>query len=128
MVVLILGDYTSPIFFWTNIELSLAVISACLPTLRPIWMYLKGTPVLSKASIGLKSYSRFGSNYYRRHRRLSNSFNDYENVNLTTESRVDTHIQAGRPDTTVRPERNVIAVEQDIYSNSDSRENRSGNL
>lgn len=30
-------DWTSPVFFWTNIELSLAVVSACLPTLRPIW-------------------------------------------------------------------------------------------
>ncbi len=91
-------------------------------------MYLKGTPVSSKASIGLKSYSGFGFNHYRRHRRLSDSFNDHENVNLTTESRVDTHIQAGTPDTVVRPEGNVIAVEQDIYSNSDSRENRSGNM
>ncbi|KAF1969965.1 hypothetical protein BU23DRAFT_557144 [Bimuria novae-zelandiae CBS 107.79] len=32
--------YTSPVFFWMNIELSLAVISGCLPTLRPIWTYL----------------------------------------------------------------------------------------
>ncbi|KAI1151046.1 hypothetical protein F4825DRAFT_477484 [Nemania diffusa] len=29
--------YTSPVFFWTNIELAVAVVSACLPTLRPIW-------------------------------------------------------------------------------------------
>lgn len=89
-------------------------------------MYLKGTPVASKASIGMKSYSGFGSNYYRRHRRLSDSFNDHENVNLTTESRVNTHIQAGKPDTTVRPEGNIIAVEQDIYSNSDPRETAQG--
>jgi hypothetical protein len=34
-------DYTSPVFFWTNIELSLAVISGCLPTLRPIWTHLR---------------------------------------------------------------------------------------
>ena len=33
------SDYTSPVIFWTNIELSLAVISGCLPTLRPIWTY-----------------------------------------------------------------------------------------
>ena len=32
-------DYTAPIFFWVNIELSLAVISACLPTLRPIYTH-----------------------------------------------------------------------------------------
>lgn len=31
--------YTAPVFFWTNIELSLGVVCACLPTLRPIWFY-----------------------------------------------------------------------------------------
>ncbi|KAF1942365.1 hypothetical protein EJ02DRAFT_176702 [Clathrospora elynae] len=30
---------TAPIFFWTNIELSLGVVCACLPTLRPIWLH-----------------------------------------------------------------------------------------
>ncbi|KAI1409256.1 hypothetical protein F5Y13DRAFT_182153 [Hypoxylon sp. FL1857] len=30
--------YTSPVFYWTNIELAMAVVSACLPTLRPIWI------------------------------------------------------------------------------------------
>ncbi|KAL4994485.1 hypothetical protein BDV10DRAFT_151106 [Aspergillus recurvatus] len=34
--------YTSPVFFWTNIEISLAVILACLPTLRPLWTVLSG--------------------------------------------------------------------------------------
>ncbi|KID93766.1 MFS transporter, FHS family, L-fucose permease, partial [Metarhizium majus ARSEF 297] len=28
--------YTSPVFYWTNIEMAVAVVSACLPTLRPI--------------------------------------------------------------------------------------------
>lgn len=31
--------YTAPVFFWTNIELSLGVVCACLPTLRPIWLF-----------------------------------------------------------------------------------------
>ncbi|KAI7909553.1 hypothetical protein M0657_011795 [Pyricularia oryzae] len=31
--------YTAPVFYWTNIELSMAVICACLPTLRPIWTH-----------------------------------------------------------------------------------------
>lgn len=31
--------YTAPVFFWTNIELSMAVVCACLPTLRPIWTH-----------------------------------------------------------------------------------------
>ncbi|KAH8203669.1 hypothetical protein TruAng_002199 [Truncatella angustata] len=32
--------YTSPIFFWANIELAVAIVSSCLPTLRPLWIYL----------------------------------------------------------------------------------------
>ncbi|EUC30226.1 hypothetical protein COCCADRAFT_104455 [Bipolaris zeicola 26-R-13] len=31
--------YTAPVFFWTNIELSLGLVCACLPTLRPIWFF-----------------------------------------------------------------------------------------
>ncbi|KID82699.1 MFS transporter, FHS family, L-fucose permease [Metarhizium guizhouense ARSEF 977] len=31
--------YTSPVFYWTNIEMAVAVVSACLPTLRPIWLH-----------------------------------------------------------------------------------------
>ncbi|KAK8105265.1 hypothetical protein PG999_008624 [Apiospora kogelbergensis] len=33
--------YTSPVFFWTNIEMAIAVMSACLPTLRPLWLHFK---------------------------------------------------------------------------------------
>ncbi|OTA80666.1 hypothetical protein M434DRAFT_17664 [Hypoxylon sp. CO27-5] len=32
--------YTSPVFFWANIELAIAVVSACLPTLKPVLVYL----------------------------------------------------------------------------------------
>ncbi|KAL6707888.1 hypothetical protein ACN47E_003562 [Coniothyrium glycines] len=31
--------YTAPVFFWTNIELSLGVVCACLPTIRPVWFF-----------------------------------------------------------------------------------------
>ncbi|KAH6695753.1 hypothetical protein F5X68DRAFT_272976 [Plectosphaerella plurivora] len=36
--------YTAPVFFWTNIEMSMAVVCACLPTLRPIWRHLFPKP------------------------------------------------------------------------------------
>ncbi|KAI3331729.1 hypothetical protein HD806DRAFT_478132 [Xylariaceae sp. AK1471] len=36
--------YTSPAFYWANIELAVSVVSACLPTLRPIWVYVLPTP------------------------------------------------------------------------------------
>ncbi|KAH7176184.1 hypothetical protein EDB81DRAFT_633774 [Dactylonectria macrodidyma] len=50
--------YTAPVFFWTNIELSLAVVCACLPTLRPIWKYFFHNPVTT----GNDSYEyRYGS-------------------------------------------------------------------
>ncbi|KAJ4305489.1 hypothetical protein N0V90_001020 [Kalmusia sp. IMI 367209] len=46
--------YTSPVFFWTNIELSLAVISSCLPTLRPIWTHIR--PKKPTSSLGNMDY------------------------------------------------------------------------
>ncbi|KAK2041428.1 hypothetical protein LZ31DRAFT_586497 [Colletotrichum somersetense] len=48
--------YTTPVFFWTNIELSLAIICACLPTLRPIWVHFFPEPT----STGRDSYN-YGS-------------------------------------------------------------------
>ncbi|KAI1175284.1 hypothetical protein F4777DRAFT_335884 [Nemania sp. FL0916] len=36
--------YTSPAFFWANIELAIAVVSACLPTLKPILTFLSPSP------------------------------------------------------------------------------------
>lgn len=43
-------DYTAPVFFWTNIELSLAIVCACLPTLRPIWAHFFPKPVATGTS------------------------------------------------------------------------------
>ena len=37
-------DYTSPAFFWANIELSIAVVSACLPTLKPVFIHFFPPP------------------------------------------------------------------------------------
>ncbi|KAF2247331.1 hypothetical protein BU26DRAFT_566316 [Trematosphaeria pertusa] len=45
-------DYTFPVFFWTNIELPVAVVSTCLPTLRPIWAYLKSSTETFQGSTG----------------------------------------------------------------------------
>lgn len=43
-------DYTAPVFFWTNIELSLAIVCACLPTLRPIWAHFFPKPAATGTS------------------------------------------------------------------------------
>lgn len=45
-------DYTAPVFFWTNIELSLAVVCACLPTIRPIWFHFFPRKQISTAYSG----------------------------------------------------------------------------
>ena len=42
--------YTAPVFFWTNIELSLGVVCACLPILRPIWRLFLGGLATPNAS------------------------------------------------------------------------------
>ena len=44
--------YTAPVFFWTNIELSLAIVCACLPTLRPIWFHFRPRPVTTHTGSG----------------------------------------------------------------------------
>ncbi|KAK0621570.1 hypothetical protein B0T17DRAFT_559813 [Bombardia bombarda] len=51
--------YTSPVFFWTNIEMAMAVVSACLPTLRPIWLHLKNKP--QQVTAKSNTYASFGS-------------------------------------------------------------------
>ncbi|KAI1465029.1 uncharacterized protein F4812DRAFT_439290 [Daldinia caldariorum] len=53
--------YTSPVFFWTNIELAIAVVSACLPTLRPIWVHFNSPPQsTSQSSYTFGSYKPDG--------------------------------------------------------------------
>ncbi|KAF1950214.1 hypothetical protein CC80DRAFT_539845 [Byssothecium circinans] len=47
--------YTAPVFFWTNIELSLAVVCACLPTLRPIWLHFFPKPITMQYHSGYGS-------------------------------------------------------------------------
>lgn len=64
--------YTAPVFFWTNIELSLGVVCACLPTLRPIWFHFHPREPTTKNSsygygssklTGSKRQSSFGANF-----------------------------------------------------------------
>ncbi|KAI0146844.1 hypothetical protein GGR57DRAFT_478516 [Xylariaceae sp. FL1272] len=50
--------YTTAVFFWTNIELSIAVIAACLPTLKPILSYF-----FPKAPTTIKSAQSTPSHY-----------------------------------------------------------------
>ena len=55
-------DYTAPVFFWTNIELSLAIVCSCLPTLRPIVLRFFPAPLKShSASYGYSSSRQTGT-------------------------------------------------------------------
>lgn len=49
-------DYTPPVFYWTNIDMAMAVVSACLTTLRPIWLYFRPPPLQSMRSDYSESY------------------------------------------------------------------------
>ncbi|KAF3032399.1 hypothetical protein E8E11_000395 [Didymella keratinophila] len=53
--------YTAPVFFWTNIELSLAIVCACLPTLRPIWFHFRPRPATTHTGSGYGSSKLTGT-------------------------------------------------------------------
>ena len=111
-------DYTSPVFFWTNIEIAMGVISACLPTYRPIWLFFRGNPVTGKNSYQLRSYSRFGSSRFdRANGRFQNSLLDEEIDGLNRTPGVNTVVGTGKPGARGPQDANMIAVEQDLYTN-----------
>ncbi|KAH7094484.1 hypothetical protein FB567DRAFT_4739 [Paraphoma chrysanthemicola] len=53
--------YTAPVFFWTNIELSLAIVCACLPTLRPIWFHFHPRQITTTSGTGYGSSKQTGT-------------------------------------------------------------------
>lgn len=111
-------DYTSPVFFWTNIEMSLGVISACLPIYRPIWLLFKGKPVTAKKSYKMGSYSRFASS-----RDVSSSrpgkdhLLEEDKATSNWGPGVRTVVETGTPGARDHLDRNVIEVERNIVTN-----------
>ena len=65
---LIIADYTSPVFFWSVIELSLTVISACLPTLGPLVIKYKQTSASKQSDLTPNSGANSSRNRYIRSR------------------------------------------------------------
>ena len=108
-IVLNLADYTSPVFFWTVIELALGVICACLPTLRPIYLQYS-RPQASKPGSSTSSY---GKSRYVRSRSPDENFGE-----ALTGPRVQTHIEGFPLGRLHEPVESVITVEQGIYSKS----------
>lgn len=105
-------------FLWTNIEISLGVISACLPTYRPIWLFFKGTPVSAKKSYKMSSYWRFGSSSDKDDKPDRDGQIDVDSHRLTDGPSVDTIVETGVLDRRNLVDDNMIAVEHEMYTNS----------
>ena len=59
---------------WTNVEVSLAIVSACLPSLRPIISYIRSSDELSQAIKSARSNGAHGFGAYARP--MSRGLND----------------------------------------------------
>ncbi|KAF2623316.1 hypothetical protein BU25DRAFT_182241 [Macroventuria anomochaeta] len=82
--------YTAPVFFWTNIELSLAIVCACLPTLGPIWFHFNPRPATTHTGSGYGSSklpgtrnSSFGVKYSGLARKPYKELEEMEEMELT---------------------------------------------
>jgi len=106
--------YTSPVFFWANIELSSAIICACLPTLRPIWLYLSKQPLSSTSSAKVNSYAAKRSNTrWGYSHRLGGDLTDADDLELTSAT-VNTKIDGGHNSSSDSPPAEGIAVQQSV--------------
>ena len=113
-------DYTSPVFLWTNIEISLGVFSACLPTYRPIWLYFRGTSDTAGKSYRMRSYSRFGTFSSRGSRWPGQGSLAEEDRRLNPGPYVNTVIESGAPSSKDAIDGNAITVEQDMFTDTKS--------
>lgn len=86
-----IADYSSPVFFWSVIELSLTVISACLPTLGPIVIRYKQTSASKRSDLTPNSGASSSRNRYIRSRSNNDGYelpvlNDIGSPNQTSAS------------------------------------------
>ena len=111
-----IADYTTPVFLWTVIELSLTVISACLPTLRPIFLrYKETTSKRRSAATSYKSYtSRYGRSGYERSGSNDRDKESELPVIQPLDSMVHTHIQKSDTVGADMPREGVIAVQRSV--------------
>ncbi|KAI4263967.1 MAG: hypothetical protein L6R42_000910 [Xanthoria sp. 1 TBL-2021] len=116
---LIVPDYTSPVFFWTNIEISLGVITACTPTYRPLWLYWKGRRTTAMKASKQQSFSIFGFPHFRAFRFHGGaSLSEEDNAQLNRDASVNTFIETGNPDSRDHLDIGSISVKHDIHTNS----------
>lgn len=109
--------YTAPVFFWTNIELSLAIVCACLPTLRPIWLHFyprQGTRTGyasydygSSGRAGTKSLS-YGSGLKSSGRKRT-PYEEIDEVELTRQERsLPASVAVGGEDISINQEHGIV--------------------
>jgi hypothetical protein len=86
------------VFFWAVIELATAVFSACLPTYRPIWLFIRGRPVNANRSNNASAYAHnYGYSSKASRGYQSDALagdTDKDDVALTDMAAFDTQIRA----------------------------------
>ena len=116
---LIAADYTSPVFFWTNIEISLGVITACTPTYRPLWLSWKGGHTVSMRVPKQRLFSVFDFLHFRSFRlHRGTRISEEDNAQLNQDASVNTFIETGNPDSMDHMDIGSISVKHDIHTNS----------
>ena len=111
------ADYTSPVFFWSVIEMALAVISACLPTLRPIYLHFYPPPPPHPYAKRSASYKPVGARYGIDHSGRSDTTSEEFRLPLTErEAGVQTHIETTYKKSPNQPMGGAIMVSQEISS------------
>ncbi|CAG8977585.1 hypothetical protein HYALB_00008361 [Hymenoscyphus albidus] len=114
--------FTSPVFFWANIELSSAIISACLPTYRSLWVTAKKQSQSTRGSLPLKSYpvKTTDTNWGSSGKRSKGLTSDTESqMDLQGESGVNTFINGGRSGSAHSVREDGIAIQQSVEFSSE---------
>lgn len=116
---LIVPDYTLPAFFWTNIEISLGVITACTPTYRPLWLHWKKKRTAAMKASNQHSFSLFGFPQLRAFRLSGEAIHGEEdNAQLNRDISVHTFIGTGNLDARDHMDIGSISVKHDIHTDS----------
>lgn len=116
---LIVPDYTSPTFFWTNIEISLGVITACTPTYRPLWLHWKKKRTAARKASHHQSFSFSGFPQFRAFRFRGEAIHGEEdNAQLNRDVSVNTFIGTGNLDARDHMDIGSVSVKHDIHTDS----------
>ncbi|KAI1646449.1 uncharacterized protein F4817DRAFT_365917 [Daldinia loculata] len=118
--------YTSPVFFWAVIELSTAVLSACLPTYRPIWLLLRGRPIKQRnqSSYYARNHGSSGLGSSKREYPLGSDMDYKDDIRLTDGLRtadVEINAQSNRSDEQL-PSNHGITIERSVHIGSQPAE------